>query len=212
MLRRTACHLRLFLMLLPEVPRISARLVLPGVVLVLGVPLAEGLMPADPAAAFVTAFVVALALRLGLRVEGLIRRLAAFAPAEVAALVVLQTLVPLVLLVWLADPAWCQRVATLWSVVLAAVFLSDHLAGRCEMAAITWPGARMQAHWRALTLFMALVHGATVVANEIAIRALTLDQWAVAWALAPVVGHALVAAGTGAVVLAGEEGEGRAGG
>ena len=68
--------LRLFLSLFQDMPPLSRALYLPGAVLLIGYPVLSVLLGPDQGGqAFATAFLLALAVRVGMGFEGMVRRM-----------------------------------------------------------------------------------------------------------------------------------------
>jgi hypothetical protein len=191
MLRQTIESIRLFCGIFREIPPLPPRTLLPAGVLLLAYPLLSVLLgPGEEGQAFVTAFLLALALRIAVRFEGMIRQLAGqFSRRETAATGFLVAMVPLILLASVDDPLWCQRTQSAWYIVLGSMFVSDMLAGRDDMAARFWPWPEMRPHLGAMTRLMVLYSLAFLVLNETMIRAVDPSQWLIWWALIPVVAH-----------------------
>ncbi len=124
-----------------QAPPLPMRLLVPAMVMVPAfVVMAVWLGEGHEAQAFVTAFSIGLALRVGLRFEGLVRRLlASFSARQTLAMAVPLALGPLAALIWLDDPLWCQRLQSLYFVVVGSMFLSDVIGQRNDMAALFWP-------------------------------------------------------------------------
>jgi hypothetical protein len=92
----------------------------------------------------VTAFLLALAVRISVRFEGMVSKLMAqFSRRETVVMAVLVALGPLFLLASVDDPLWCQRSQSAYYIVLGAMFLSDMLAN-----ATTWPPFWPGPRWR----------------------------------------------------------------
>lgn len=188
--------LRQFVGLFRQAPPLSLRLLVPGMAMVPAfVVMAVWLGAGHEAEAFVTAFAIGLALRVGLRFESLVcRLLTSFSARQTLAMVVPLALGPLSLLIWLDDPLWCQRMQSLYFIILGSMFLSDVIGQRNDMAALFWPWERMTRYLPALTRMMALYHAAFLLLNETMIRVLLPAGWLVFWAVLPVISHLILSA------------------
>jgi hypothetical protein len=164
---------------------------IPGAVLLVSYPfLAVLLGPGEAGQAFVTSFVLALAVRVALRFEGMVRQLVAqFSHRETAIMALAVALGPLTLLAAVDDPLWCQRLQSAYYIVFGSMFVSDMLAGRTDMAARFWPFARMEPHLPALTRGMVIYNLGFLLLNEAAIRFLEPSHWLLFWAVLPALGH-----------------------
>lgn len=118
---------RLFLSLFQDLPPLSRTLYVPGAILLLGYPVLTVLLgQSDDGQAFVTAFMAALAVRIALGFEGMVRRmLTKYSAAQAALLAIGFAAVPLLVLSFAADPVWCQRMQSAFYLVIGAIFLSD---------------------------------------------------------------------------------------
>ena len=179
-----------------QAPPLPMRLLVPAMVMVPAfVVMAVWLGEGHEAQAFVTAFSIGLALRVGLRFEGLVRRLlASFSARQTLAMAVPLALGPLAALIWLDDPLWCQRLQSLYFIVVGSMFLSDVIGQRNDMAALFWPWDRMKPYLPALTRMMVLYHASFLLLNETMIRVLLPAGWLVFWAVLPVISHMILSA------------------
>ena len=187
---------RLFLSLFQDLPPVSRTLYIPGAVVLIGYPvLAVVVGPDQQAQAFVTAFLVALALRIAIGFEGMVRRLLTrySVPAAVGFAVLMAGL-PLAILTLADHPLWCQRVQSGFYLVIGAIFLMDVLKGRVSTAASFWPGAEMRDHLPNLTRMMVVYNVAFLLLNETLIRTVDASHWLMFWAVLPVIGHMVLRA------------------
>ncbi len=190
-MRQTIRRLRLLVALFRAVPPVPARNLVSGAVLLAVWPVLSLMAgPGEEGAAFVTAFLVALAFRIALRFDSILSHLLReLSRIETVLTALLIGLGPLALLATLDDPLWCQRAQSAWYIVLGAMFLSDMLAGREDMAGRFWPMAEMRPYLAPLTRAMVLFCLTFLVLNETLIRALPPGGWLVFWALLPVLTH-----------------------
>ena len=187
---------RLFLSLFQDLPPVSRTLYIPGAVVLVGYPALTVLLGADhQAEAFVTAFLAALALRIALGFEGMLRRLLTqYSGLSAAVLALLVAGVPLTVLTLADHPLWCQRVQSGFYFVIGAVFLLDVLKGRTATAASFWPDETMRAYLPGLTRMMVVYTVAFLLQNETLIRAVEASHWLMFWAVLPIVGHMVLRA------------------
>lgn len=187
---------RLFLSLFQDLPPLSRALYLPGAVLLLGYPvLSVALGPDHDGQAFVTAFLAALAVRIGLGFEGMVRRmLTRYSPARAVGLALAFAGLPMVILAAVDDPVWCQRMQSAFYVVIGLVFLLDVLKGRTSTAASFWPDEEMRIHLPNLTRMMVVYNFAFLLLNETLIRMVDASHWLLFWAVLPVIGHTVLRA------------------
>ncbi len=169
---------------------------IPGAVLLLGYPVLHvSLGPDLQAEAFVTAFLMALAVRIGLGFEGMVRRmLTRYSPLQTAALAVAFAGLPLVVLAQADDPLWCQRMQSVFYVVIGGIFLLDVIKGRTQTAASFWPDLAMRAHLPNLTRMMVVYNFSFLLLNETLIRAVDPSYWLLFWAVLPVLGQTVLRA------------------
>jgi hypothetical protein len=187
---------RLFLSLFQDLPPLSRSLYLPGAVLLIAYPVLSVLLGPDSGGqAFATAFLAALAVRIGMGFEGMVRRmLTRYSPAQAVVFALVFAAAPLAVLALADDPLWCQRMQSMFYVVIAGVFLQDVLNGRSTTAASFWPDEDMRAHLPNLTRMMVVYNCTFLLLNETMIRVVDPSQWLLFWAVLPVIGHMVLRA------------------
>lgn len=187
---------RLFLSLFQDLPPLSRALFVPGAVLLLGYPLLSVMLGAGhDGQAFATAFIAALAVRIGLGFEGMVRRmLTRYSALQAATYAIIFAAVPLLVLMLADDPLWCQRMQSVFYVVIGGVFLLDAIKGRSDTAASFWPDMEMRSHLPNLTRMMVVYNFAFLLLNETLIRSVGASQWLLFWAILPVIGHMVLRA------------------
>ena len=188
--------LRLFLSLFQDLPPLSRALYLPGAVLLIGYPvLSVALGPEQGGQAFATAFLLALAVRVGMGFEGMVRRmLTRYSVAQAVVFAVLFAGLPLLVVAMVDDPLWCQRMQSAFYVVIGGVFLQDFLNKRVSTAASFWPDAEMAEHLPNLTRMMVVYNFGFLLLNETMIRAVDPSHWLLFWAVLPIIGHTVLRA------------------
>ena len=187
---------RIFLSLFQDLPPMSRSLYLPGAVLLIGYPLLSVLLgPDHNGQAFATAFLAALAVRIGMGFEGMVRRmLTRYSTTQSVVFALIFACAPLAVLAMVDDPLWCQRMQSMFYVVIAGVFLQDVLNGRSTTAASFWPDEEMRAHLPNLTKMMVVYNFTFLLLNETMIRLVEPSQWLLFWAVLPVIGHMVLRA------------------
>jgi hypothetical protein len=188
--------LRLFLSLFQDMPPLSRALYLPGAVLLIGYPVLSVLLGPDQGGqAFATAFLLALAVRVGMGFEGMVRRmLTRYSVAQAVVFATLFAGIPLLVVALVDDPLWCQRMQSLFYVVIAGVFLQDVLNKRASTAASFWPDAEMREHLPNLTKMMVVYNFGFLLLNETMIRVVDPSYWLLFWAVLPIIGHTVLRA------------------
>ena len=188
--------LRLFLSLFQDMPPLSRALYLPGAVLLIGYPVLSVLLGPDQGGqAFATAFLLALAVRVGMGFEGMVRRmLTRYSVAQAVVFATLFAGIPLLVVALVDDPLWCQRMQSLFYVVIAGVFLQDVLNKRTSTAASFWPDAEMREHLPNLTKMMVVYNFGFLLLNETMIRVVDPSYWLLFWAVLPIIGHTVLRA------------------
>lgn len=196
MFRHLFESLRVFLSLFHDLPPLPRWTFLPGVVLVLAYPLMSVLLgPGEEGQAFVTAFLLALAVRISVRFEDLVKQLSVrFSRRETALMALVAALAPVLLLASVDDALWCQRLQSAYYIIFGAMFLSDMLAGRTDMAERYWPWPEMRGHLMTMTRVMVLFNLAFLVLNETMIRSVEASHWLLFWGLLPVLSHSVLSA------------------
>ena len=187
---------RLFLSLFQDLPPLSRALYLPGAVLLIGYPVLSVLLgPDHHGQAFATAFLAALAVKIGMGFEGMVKRmLTRYSPTQAVVVALLFAGLPLAVLALADDPLWCQRMQSLFYVVIAGVFLQDLLNSRTATAASFWPHEEMRAHLPNLTRMMVVYNFTFLLLNETMIRIVEPSQWLLFWAVLPIIGHMVLRA------------------
>lgn len=187
---------RLFLSLFQDLPPVLRSLYVPGAVLLLGYPVLVVLLGSGShGQAFVTAFMLALSVRVALGFESMVERmLGRYSRAETAALALAVAVLPLVILSFAADPISCQRLQSAFYLVIGAVFLSDVIRNRVATAASFWPDAGMRIHLPRLTRVMVVYNFSFLLLNETFIRLMAASHWLLFWAFLPVLGHLVLRA------------------
>jgi len=188
--------IRLFLSLFQDLPPLSRTLYVPGAILLLGYPVLTVLLGAGgEGEAFVTAFMAALAVRIGLGFEGMVRRMLTHHSAGQAALLAIGfAAMPLLVLSMVADPLWCQRMQSAFYLVIGAIFLVDVIKNRVATAASFWPDAGMRQHLPNLTRAMVVYNFAFLLLNETLIQTVAASNWLLFWAVLPILGHTVLRA------------------
>lgn len=188
--------IRLFLSLFQELPPMSRTLYVPGAVLLVGYPLlAITLGSEHEGQAFATAFIAALAVRIGLGFEGMVRRMMTrYSATQSALMAVAFAALPLLVLAAADDPLWCQRMQSMFYVAIGGIFLMDVLKGRNATAASYWPHREMQIHLPNLTRMMVVYNFSFLLLNETLIHSVEASHWLMFWAVLPVLGHMVLRA------------------
>ncbi|MBN8632715.1 MAG: hypothetical protein J0L76_17910 [Rhodobacterales bacterium] len=188
--------LRLFLSLFQDMPPLSRALYLPGAVLLLSYPvLSVALGSENGGQAFATAFLLALAVRIGMGFEGMVRRmLTRYSALQATTFALLLAGGPLLVIALVDDPLWCQRMQSLFYVVIGGVFLQDILHGRATTAASFWPDEEMREHLPNLTRMMVVYNFGFLLLNETMIRVVDPSHWLLFWAVLPIIGHTVLRA------------------
>ena len=188
--------LRLFLSLFQDMPPLSRALYLPGAVLLIGYPVLSVILgPEAGGQAFATAFLLALAVRVGMGFEGMVRRMPTrYSAVQATIFALLFAGLPLLVVALVDDPLWCQRMQSLFYVVIGGVFLQDVLNKRVTTAASFWSDAEMREHLPNLTKIMVVYNFSFLLLNETMIRAVDPSHWLLFWAVLPVIGHTVLRA------------------
>lgn len=188
--------IRLFLSLFQDLPPLSRTLYVPGAILLLGYPVLTVLLgQTDEGQAFVTAFMAALAVRIALGFEGMVRRMLTHCSALQAALLAISFVaVPLLVLSFAADPVWCRRMQSAFYLVIGAIFPSDAVKNRVATAASFWPDAEMRQHLPNLTRAMVVYNFAFLLLNETLIHTVAASNWLLFWAVLPILAHTVLRA------------------
>lgn len=187
---------RIFLSLFQDLPPLSRGLYLPGAVLLIGYPVLSVLLGSENGGqAFTTAFLAALAVRIAMGFEGMVRRmLTRYSAGQAVAFALVMAGLPLAVLALADDPLWCQRMQSAFYVVIAGIFLQDLMQGRTSTAASFWPDAEMREHLPNLTRMMVIYNFGFLLLNETMIRVVDPSHWLLFWAVLPIIGHTVLRA------------------
>lgn len=188
---------RLFVSLFQDMPPMSRTIYLPGAVLLIGYPvLSVVLGPEHAGEAFVTAFLMALAMRIAIGFEGMVRRmLTRYSSTQTVIFALVLAALPLLVLAGAADdPIWCQRMQSVFYIVIGSIFLRDVLKHRTTTAASFWPDAEMRGYLPNLTKMMVVYNFGFLLLNETLIQSLAASHWLLFWAVLPVIGHTVLRA------------------
>lgn len=187
---------RLFLSLFQDLPPMSRSLYVPGAILLLGYPVLSVALGTDHSGqAFVTAFMAAFAVRVALGFEGMVRRmLTRYSAGQAAVLALAFAGLPLLVLVFAADPVWCQRLQSALYLGIGAIFLSDVVKNRVATAASFWPDAEMRDHLPNLTRVMVVYNFAFLLLNETLIQTVAASHWLLFWAVLPILAQLVLRA------------------
>jgi hypothetical protein len=196
MYRHPSDLVRLFLSLFQDLPPLSRSLYVPGAVLLVGYPLlAVTLGPDQEGEAFATAFLAALAIRIAMGFEGMVRRmLSRYSRLQTMLFATAFATVPLLILAHVDDPLWCQRMQSIFYVVIGSIFLVDVLKGRTATAASFWPDAEMRAYLPNLSKMMVVYNFTFLLLNETLIHSVDASYWLLFWAVLPILGHTILRA------------------
>lgn len=183
-----------FVRLFRRTPPIPFEILVPGGFILIAWPLLRiGLD--DARAAFMVAFVAAMALRLAMRADGNIRSTRLHLSARTT---VILTLVfgpgMLGLAIWVGDPMLCQRFLSLYFLVIAALYVIDAVDGRNTLVRHFWPDPQMRAGDATMTRVMAVYNLAMVLLNETVVQSTSQTTWLLYFGLLPLLSHVVMAA------------------
>ena len=187
---------RLFLSLFQDLQAVSRQLYIPGAILLLSYPvLAVLLGTGSEGEAFVTAFMLALAVRVALGFEDLLRRmLARYSARQTVVLAMVFAGLPLIILAFAADPLSCQRLQSAFHLMIGAVFLSDVIHSRTTTAASFWPETATRPCLQRLSRWMVVYSFAFLALNEAMIQLVAASHWLLFWALLPIMAQVVLRA------------------
>lgn len=187
---------RLFLSLFQDMSTLPRTIYVPGAALLVCYPvLAVALGPEAKSQAFVTAFMLALGIRIAIGFEGMVRRmLTKFSKGQTVILAFCLPALPMLVLAAADDPLWCQRMQSAFYIAAGAIFLVDVLMGRVDTAATFWSDAGMRDYLPNLSRMMVVYNFTFLLLNETMIHGLDASQWLLFWAVLPVIGHTVLRA------------------
>ena len=196
MYRNPLDTVRLFLSLFQDLPPLARTIYVPGAILLLVYPILTVLLGhGHQGEAFVTSFMIALALRMALGFEGMVKRMmSGYSLVQTVLQSLLFVTIPLVALSFAEDPLACQRLQSAIYLLIGAVFLSDVVKGRVATAASFWPDADMRSYLPNLTRVMVIYNFAFLLLNETLIQTVSASYWLLFWAVLPVVAQIVLRA------------------
>lgn len=172
---------------------IDPLMVLPAVILLISWPMFQVLFD-DRAEAFMCAFVLAMAVRFGLRLDVVVLRLRrSVSPKAVAFLVVLAGPGILALLVWQGQPIWCQRFLTAYFLILAALHMLDVIDGEHRLIRFSWPSLVLPRAAQIMSQIMVIYYMGMVLLNETLIAQVDPVIWLAYFGALPVMSRMIVA-------------------
>lgn len=169
-------------------------ILLPGLLILIAWPLLRVGLD-DARAAFMVAFVAAMALRFALRAEDDIRKTRQLLSPRRTVLVTLLVGPGIIAaLIALADPMVCQRFLSLYFLLMAALYTLDVIAGRAALVRFHWPDPQMRPADVTMTRVMAIYNLSMVLLNETLIQQASQTTWLLYFGLLPLLSHVVMAA------------------
>ena len=155
-----------FLDLFRNQPPLDPMLAVPAVILMLTWPMFQVLFNDQPTA-FMSAFVLAMAVRLALRFELLVIRMSKNAsPKTIGMVALLAGPGILALLIWIGEPIWCQRFLTAYFVLMACLHELDALGGENKIVAANWPGLVLPRASLTMSRALVIYYAGMALVNE----------------------------------------------
>ncbi len=132
----------------------------------------------DRAEAFMSAFVLAMAVRLVLRFEIVVLKLGqAASPRIVAALALIAGPGILAWLIWQGDPFWCQRFLSTYFLIMAGLHGLDVVDGAKLMIKSGWPRLVLPRANQFMSQCLVIYYFAMVLLNETLISQVDPAVW-----------------------------------
>lgn len=183
-----------FVRLFRRTPPVPFAILLPGLLIIIGWPLLRVGLD-DARAAFMVAFIAAMALRLALKAEVGITDVSKHMSARGTVILTLAA-GPGVLgfMIWAADPVLCQRFLSLYFLLIAALYVIDVVDGRHSLVRHFWPDPEMRAGDATMTRVMAVFNLAMVLMNETVVQEASQTTWLLYFGLLPLFSHVVMAA------------------
>ncbi len=167
----------------------DVEILVPGLVILIAWPLLR-IWLNDEATAFMTAFVLATALRLALKSNKLITRTRAhFSGPATTMLVMVCGPGLLAILAFKADPYLCQRFLSGYFLVAAALYVIDVIDGGYSIVKRRFPEPFMRPTDAMMTRALAVYNLAMVLANETLIQNATQSTWLLYFGLLPLLSN-----------------------
>lgn len=173
-------------------PPLDPLMAVPAVVLMATWPMFQILF-ADQAAAFMSAFVLATAIRLALRLDLLVVRMRKSASPRMIAVVLLLTGPGILgLLIWAAEPIWCQRFLTAYFLMMAGLHALDVIDGANRLIEVNWPGLVLPRAGQAMSQALVIHYFGMVLLNETLIARADPTIWLLYFGVLPVMSRLLL--------------------
>lgn len=191
-LDRIAGALADFVDLLRNQPPMDPLMAVPAVVLMVSWPMFQILFD-DQAAAFMSAFVLAMAIRLALRFDLVVVRMGKSAsPRLIAAVVLLTGPGILAALIWIGQPIWCQRFLSAYFLVMAGLHALDVIDGGNRIVGANWPGLVLPRAGQAMSQALVIHYLGMVLLNETLIARADPTLWLLYFGLLPLLSRMLL--------------------
>jgi len=167
---------------------------LPLILLVLAWPLLRIALN-DERAAFMSAFVLAIGLRMVQQSGGTIRKTVSVMSKR-GTMILALAFGPgiLALLIWIGQPIWCQRFLSFYFLSMAVLYLLDVIDGKHMMVRYFLSADRNPGADPLMTRVMAIYQMALLLLNETLIAQTSLTVWLVYFGLLPMLSHRLLQA------------------
>lgn len=186
--------LRAFLALFRQVPPLPRAVMLPGLVLAFLWPLARVALD-NEATAFMLTFVLAMALRIAIRAEGTIRTMLATHSSRATVILALSGGPGLLgLLIWADDPLWCQRLLSLYFLMMAGICLVDVLAHGRFLPRFVTPATPVIRPEPMRSRVLAINYVAMLLLNETLIAHSSASFWLMFFAALPYLSQRIMTA------------------
>jgi hypothetical protein len=165
---------------------------LPVMILLLSWPMFQILFD-DRAEAFMSAFVLAMAVRFALRFEIMVLKLGqAASPRIVAALALIAGPGILAWLIWQGDPLWCQRFLSTYFLIMAGLHALDVVDGAHRMIKSGWPGLVLPRANQIMSQCLVIYYFAMVLLNETLISQVDPAVWLLYFGVLPLMSRMIL--------------------
>lgn len=173
-------------------PPMDPLMAVPAVVLMVTWPMFQVLFN-DQAAAFMSAFVLAMAIRLALRFDLLVVRMGRSAsPRIVAAVVIVTGPGILAALIWAGEPIWCQRFLSAYFLVMAGLHGLDVIDGANRIVRANWPQLVLPRAGQVMSQALVIHYLGMTLLNETLIAQADATLWLLYFGLLPLLSRMLL--------------------
>lgn len=174
-----------FLRMFRRTTPFPVEILVPGLLILFAWPLLRIWLD-DERTTFMVAFALGMGLRLAMKSDYMIRQTRAqFSSPATVLMILICGPGALALLIWTADPLFCQRFLSLYFLLAASLYVIDVVDGSYAIVGFRWPQPEMRPTDAMMTRVMAVYNLAMVLVNEAVIHEASQTTWLLYFGLLP---------------------------